>query len=261
MNNKSLTLSINNKNFYSTNSINPILTYVNMDKDKALILKQNKNKAGVYRLTNLVNSNCYVGSAQEIRTRFYAYYSFNRLIKSNMIIYKAILKYGYSNFRLDILEYCEKTMLLSREQHYIDLFKPEYNSLKIARSSLGYKHTSDTLEKFKLRETSDKTRANLSKAATNRVLSEDTKTKISLARKNNKLSELTKSKLSDIAIERNGIAVEVTNVLTGEVKQYPTLTSAALALNVSRTAISKSLVLNRRIKKTYVLLGLASQKV
>jgi len=34
-------------------------------------------------------------------------------------IYSALLKYGYSNFSLDILEYCEIDALIEREQYYI----------------------------------------------------------------------------------------------------------------------------------------------
>ena len=65
-----------------------------------------------------------------------------------MLIYKALLKYGYSNFKLEILEYCEPSQILLREQHYLDLFKSEYNILKIAGSSLGYKHTTEALVKL-----------------------------------------------------------------------------------------------------------------
>lgn len=62
-----------------------------------------------------------------------------------MVINKALLKYGYSNFMVDILEYCDLSDVISREQHYLDLLKPEYNILKTAYSSLGYKHTEDNL--------------------------------------------------------------------------------------------------------------------
>ena len=65
-----------------------------------------------------------------------------------MVINKALLKYGYSKFKLDILEFCDPKDLRKREQYYIDLLKPEYNVLKIAYSSLGYKHTKEALEKI-----------------------------------------------------------------------------------------------------------------
>lgn len=44
-----------------------------------------------------------------------------------MLIHKALLKYGYSGFKLEIIEYCNKDDLLNREQYYQDLLKPEYN--------------------------------------------------------------------------------------------------------------------------------------
>lgn len=66
-----------------------------------------------------------------------------------MLIHKALLKYGYSGFKLEILEYCSKADLLNREQYYLDLLKPEYNIYKQAGSPLGYKHTKETMEKLK----------------------------------------------------------------------------------------------------------------
>jgi len=54
-------------------------------------------------------------------------------------ISRALIKYDYVNFRLDILEYCEnsKDKLLEREQYYIDTLKPIYNIEKKAGSSAG----------------------------------------------------------------------------------------------------------------------------
>lgn len=65
-----------------------------------------------------------------------------------MTIYKAWLKYGHSNFSLSILEYCEPDKCIEREQYYIDFFKPEYNILQTAGSSLGYKHSEEAIEKI-----------------------------------------------------------------------------------------------------------------
>nr|YP_009945062.1 GIY-YIG endonuclease [Monilinia laxa]QOE17426.1 GIY-YIG endonuclease [Monilinia laxa]QYB19857.1 GIY-YIG endonuclease [Monilinia laxa]QYB19942.1 GIY-YIG endonuclease [Monilinia laxa]QYB20026.1 GIY-YIG endonuclease [Monilinia laxa]QYB20092.1 GIY-YIG endonuclease [Monilinia laxa] len=64
-----------------------------------------------------------------------------------MIINKALIKHGYSKFKLDILEYCDPKDLVKREQYYLDLLSPEYNVLRLAYSSLGYKHTKETMVK------------------------------------------------------------------------------------------------------------------
>jgi group I intron endonuclease len=68
-----------------------------------------------------------------------------------MIILKTLIKYGYSNFKVEILEFCNKDEVLAREQHYLDLLKPEYNILTAAGSSLGYKHSEETKVKMKTR--------------------------------------------------------------------------------------------------------------
>lgn len=64
------------------------------------------------------------------------------------IIARALLKYGYSNFQLEILEYCDPTKCIEREQYYLDLLKPELNILKKAGSKLGSKHSEATINKI-----------------------------------------------------------------------------------------------------------------
>ena len=109
-----------------------------------------------------------------------------------MIIYKTILKYGYSNFTLEILEYCKPEDTVTREQYYLDLLRPLYNVLKIAGSSLGYKHTDETKDKLKAmprrsitRKTgikhTEETKKMLTELAKNRVHSASTKVLISRA--------------------------------------------------------------------------------
>ena len=44
-----------------------------------------------------------------------------------MVINKALKKYGYFMFKLEILEYCEPKVIVEREQYYMDEIKPEYN--------------------------------------------------------------------------------------------------------------------------------------
>jgi len=39
-------------------------------------------------------------------------------------------------------------LILEREQHYIDTLEPEYNILKVAENSLGYKHSEEALVKI-----------------------------------------------------------------------------------------------------------------
>jgi group I intron endonuclease len=74
-----------------------------------------------------------------------SYFNLSYLIsKDNSIISRALIKYGYSNFSLTILEYCDKSDLLLREQYYFDKFNPQYNILKIAGNSKDFKHSEET---------------------------------------------------------------------------------------------------------------------
>jgi group I intron endonuclease len=94
-----------------------------------------------------------------------------------MLICLALLKYNIENFSLGILEYCSRDDVIKREQHYLDIYKPKYNILKIAGSSLGYKHTEGSLSKLRSRVVSEATLEKM----TNRVQTEETKLKISHA--------------------------------------------------------------------------------
>jgi group I intron endonuclease len=170
-------------------------------------------------------------------------------------IHNALLKYGFDNFALEILEYSKKsTNPVTREQYYFELLKPEYNILETAGSSLGFKHSDKTLTFFRdNRKVSEETKKNLSLAATGRVLTEDDKKKISYARTGIKLSYETRAKISAAAKELRGVHVTVTNINTKEVWEFASLTDAAKAIGVSRPAIKKFLDTGKPVKQEYLV--------
>lgn len=137
---------MNNRNFI------PVISYSNASLMRNKILKENKNKSGIYCWNNLSTKKCYVGSSASLSRRLGKYYSVvwikNSLNKSKSLIYESVLKYGHSNFSLDILEYCESNILIEREQYYIDILNPKYNILKFAGSPLGRKLSTETREKI-----------------------------------------------------------------------------------------------------------------
>jgi group I intron endonuclease len=62
-----------------------------------------------------------------------------------MQICRALLKYGYSNFSLTILEYCEPCKCLEREGYYFLLLNPEYNTAKEPGAPMsGHTHSDET---------------------------------------------------------------------------------------------------------------------
>jgi len=118
---------------YVLNTV-PVITYLDVISDRDKILNENRGKSGIYRWTNVNSKKSYVGSSTNLTRRFLCYLNINYMLsyKSKSKIYSSLLKHGYNAFTLDILEYCEKEELITREQYYIDKLSPSYNILKIA---------------------------------------------------------------------------------------------------------------------------------
>ena len=137
------------KHNYSTLSKNlrndNIKFYKNIFDMRKNILNENKGKSGIYMLTNNMTNKIYIGQSGDLSNRFKNYFNFSYIkSKANLTINKALIKYGYSNFSLSILEYCDKSDLLIREQFYFDKLNPQYNILKIAGSYQKSKHSDNT---------------------------------------------------------------------------------------------------------------------
>jgi len=140
--------------YYNTDftviAIIAIITYNNADIMKDEIIKENIKKSGVYRWKNNLTGDCYVGSSIDLSNRLRLYYRYDVIsdtTKGNSIINSALLKYGYSNFSFEILEYCDKNIVLEREQHYLNTLNPVYNILKIAGSNSGHKQREESILK------------------------------------------------------------------------------------------------------------------
>lgn len=127
------------------------MSFHNADVQKSEIIKEIKGKAGVYRWINTKNGKSYVGSSVDLSKRLYRYFSLahTTIQSKHSAICRALIKYGYGNFRFEILESCDKKENIIREQYFLDLLKPEYNNLKLAGSPLGFKHTEETKAKLR----------------------------------------------------------------------------------------------------------------
>ena len=157
-----------------------------------------------------------------------------------MLINKAFLKYGYSKFKLEIIEYCDKSNLLNREQYYIDLLNPEYNILKIAGSAIGYKHTKEAIEKIR-------------KAGLGRSRDKETKKKISATLKTffseNEKARGTMAKIGAL----NGKKVKIQDLSNNSITEYTSYSKAAIALNTSQTTISNYVKNGKPFKNRFII--------
>ena len=146
---KCFNFNIQSIKFYSTSSVNSIKFYEDAFSMRKLIIKENKNKSGIYKWTNKVTNDIYIGQSIDLAKRFIRYFNLSYLKnRESLVISRALIKYGYSNFSLDILEYCDIKDLTEREQYYMDKLNPKYNTLKIAGSSSGHKLTEETKAKI-----------------------------------------------------------------------------------------------------------------
>jgi len=226
---------MNNKN--NNNKIMPLITYKDLDKNKYSIYEENRNKSAIYRWNNLITGASYVGSAVNLTKRLSNYLSSyflkKELLRNKSIISSSLLKYGYSNFTLDVLEYCEPDKLIIREQYYIDNLNPEYNILKIAGSRLGSKHSPETLLKYKNRKLSPEALANLKKS---------------------KIGVAPSSPLRKINhLLATGHITTVVNKKNNSVKLYGSIRAAARDLGTSHNSLLNYINTNKLYKGIYII--------
>ena len=87
----------------------------------------------IYKITNTVNGKSYIGQTiQNVKERFYQHCATKcSQAVLNMVIHKAITKYGKSNFTIEVIEEVESANLNDRERYWIryyDSYNNGYNS-------------------------------------------------------------------------------------------------------------------------------------
>jgi group I intron endonuclease len=152
--------------------------------------------SGIYKIFNTINRKFYIGSAMNISKRWGEHLRALRKNKHpNKHLQNAWNFYGEDAFVFSVLEICFKSMLLIREQYYIDSLLPEYNILKTAGSCFGLKHSPET-------------RAKISDAGMGRKNalgykhSSETRQKMSLAKRGCKLSPMACAKRCNIVVSQ-----------------------------------------------------------
>lgn len=133
-----------------------------------------------------------------------------------MPIYVALLKYGYHNFTLTILDFGDIDSLMSREKYFFEVYSPEYNILKTPGSpdrGSGWKHSEATIENMRV-------------AANKRSESSEFLAKLSIG-------------------QSSGIKVEVTDTKTNTSTTYHAIRAAARALDIDKRYIEHYIYLKQ----------------
>ena len=94
-----------------------------------------KQVTGIYKITNIITNECYVGQALDVASRLKTHAKCGLGIDTpaGNKLYKAMQEYGIWNFSWELLEQCDKSQLNERERYYIDLYMSKdygYNSNK-----------------------------------------------------------------------------------------------------------------------------------
>lgn len=166
----------------------------------------------IYKITNNITGKAYVGKTirDTLQQRYAEHVSGGRKIERSSLISKSLREYGTINHTIDLLEECDDSIVLQREQFWIDALDTLY---------LGYNIKNEHLEEVESNYWGDKIKAqeNIAMGITwNKGISpkKDTREKISKTKiKKYKLglykdsfghkhTEETKKRLSDIARNR-----------------------------------------------------------
>lgn len=157
-----------------------------------------RNKTGIYKITNSVNEKTYIGSAVNLSARFRRHK--HHILNGNHhspILQAHVIKYGYESLSFELIELCDKSELLTKEQQYLTELQPVFNiCLSVKNSRLGVKMPEEAIKKAVETKRNNGTFKRISA-----IISERNKGNKNMTGK--KHSDETKRKIGDKTIERN----------------------------------------------------------
>ena len=94
---------------------------------------QDKTKCGIYKITNIITDECYIGQSVDIYKRWNDHCKCGLGIDTppGNKLYKSIQEYGLENFTFELLTTCNQTELNEKERYFIELYQADtfgYNS-------------------------------------------------------------------------------------------------------------------------------------
>ena len=97
------------------------------------IILQSKTKTGIYKITNIITDECYIGQAVDVYKRWNEHCKCGLGIDTppGNKLYKAMQEYGLDNFTFELLEECSNSELNEKEKYFIELYQSNvygYNS-------------------------------------------------------------------------------------------------------------------------------------
>lgn len=106
----------------------------------SLLMKDNKNKSGIYTITNPFNGKVYVGKTKCFWKRYHNYksdFKHKRDRTINQYLMNSFEKYGFDNFIFEVKEYCDVLECGEKELYWMD-------TLNTTDKDFGYNLRRDT---------------------------------------------------------------------------------------------------------------------
>lgn len=112
--------------------------------------------AGIYKIQRIGTDQCYVGSSYWIKKRWAVHKrELNKGRHQAPYLQNSWEKHGAEAFEFSMLEVCEcegdalKALLFVREQHWMDMLSPCFNTCPAAASTLGFKMPREIVERHR----------------------------------------------------------------------------------------------------------------
>ena len=115
---------------------------------------------GVYKITNLVTGDFYIGASNNVARRKSQHFT-NKKSGHTQKFDDDILRYGRDAFSVEVIEECRKEELWEREQYYLQTLQPRYNvrwrgckrseetKARVSKALTGKKQPRDVVERRK----------------------------------------------------------------------------------------------------------------
>ena len=105
---------------------------------------------GIYKITNTVTGDFYIGSSKNVKRRWAAHKWSSTWNKCpNNPLYKDMQKYGLENFVFEIFAVVEPEELKETEQKFIETLKPTYNDINAKGLNVARRKEYKKTDKYK----------------------------------------------------------------------------------------------------------------
>lgn len=111
---------------------------------------------GIYKITNQLTGDSYIGQSVQIEDRFDEHKNPNNWNREqNKRLYQAFIEFGLRNFTFEVIEECKIEELNQREQYWIDFYHTypnQYNMTPGGQFNAGESHPSHKLTEQDIRD-------------------------------------------------------------------------------------------------------------